>query len=38
MAPTYLHLFGEDVCEVFLHDVLDIPRLADYFGVKLDEI
>jgi hypothetical protein len=36
MAPTYLNIFGEDVCDVFLHDVLQIPYLADYFGVDLD--
>lgn len=36
MAPTYLNIFGEDVCDVFLHDVLQIPYLANYFGVDLD--
>jgi hypothetical protein len=38
MAPTYLRVFGNDVCDVFLHDVLDIPRYAEYFGVDLDNI
>jgi predicted PP-loop superfamily ATPase len=38
MAPTYLDIFGEDVCDVFLHDVLQIPRFADYFDVDLDHI
>ena len=38
MAPTYLNIFGEDVCDVFLHDVLNIPYLADYFGVDLDSV
>jgi hypothetical protein len=36
MAPTYLSIFGEDVCDIFLRDVLRIPYLADYFGVDLD--
>ncbi len=36
MAPTYLKIFGNDVCDVFLHDVLQIPTLAEYFGVDLD--
>jgi predicted PP-loop superfamily ATPase len=35
MAPTYLNTFGEAVCDVFLHDVLQIKRLANYFGVSL---
>ena len=38
MAPTYLSTFGDDVCDVFLHDVLDIPRYAGYFGVDLDDV
>jgi hypothetical protein len=38
MAPTYVNTFGQAVCDVFLHDVLDIPRYADYFGVNLDDI
>jgi len=38
MAPTYLSTFGDDVCDVFLHDVLDIPRYAAYFGVDLDDV
>jgi tRNA(Ile)-lysidine synthase TilS/MesJ len=37
MASTYLDIFGEDVCDVFLHDVLQIPKYADYFGVNLDK-
>lgn len=38
MAPTYLDIFGEDVCDVFLHDVLRIPYYAGYFDVDLDNI
>jgi hypothetical protein len=38
MAPTYLDTFGEDVCDVFLYDVLRIPEFADYFGVSLDNV
>lgn len=37
MAPTYIELFGKDVCDVFMQDVLKIPKLADYFGVNLDD-
>lgn len=35
-APTYLKIFGEDVCDVLLHDVLMINHHAAYFGVDLD--
>lgn len=35
MAPIYIKTFGEDVCNVFLHDVLKIPYYAEYFGVNL---
>ncbi len=38
MAPNYLRLFGEDVCNVFLNDVLQISRYADYFNVDLNPI
>jgi hypothetical protein len=38
MAPNYINIFGEEVCDVFLHDVLKIPFYADYFGVNLDSI
>ncbi len=38
MAPTYLSIFGQDVCDVFMHDVLKIPYFLDYFGVTLDSI
>lgn len=38
MAPTYQAIFGEAVCDVFLHDVLQIPVLADYFGVDLESV
>lgn len=38
MAPTYLSIFGQDVCDVFMHDVLKIPYFLDYFGVALDSI
>ena len=38
MAPTYMNTFGEAVCDVFLHDVLDIPRLAAYFDIDLEDI
>jgi hypothetical protein len=38
MAPTYIDVFGEDVCDVFLHDVLKIPYFADYFNVDLDKV
>ncbi len=37
MTPMYLKIFGEGVCDVFLHDVLQIPFYADYFGVDLDQ-
>jgi tRNA(Ile)-lysidine synthase TilS/MesJ len=36
MAPTYINTFGQAVCDVFLHDVLQIPKFAQYFGVSLD--
>jgi hypothetical protein len=38
MAPTYLHAFGEEVCDVLLNDVLMIRHHADYFNVDLDSI
>lgn len=38
MAPTYLHTFGEKVCDVLLNDVLMIRHHADYFNVDLDSI
>lgn len=38
MAPNYINIFGEEVCDVFLHDVLKILSYADYFGVSLDSI
>lgn len=38
MAPNYIDIFGEEVCDVFLHDVLQIPYYANYFGISLDEI
>lgn len=38
MAPNYLEIFGDDVCDVFLHDVLRIPYFADYFNVDLDNV
>jgi hypothetical protein len=38
MAPTYIKTFGEDVCDVFLHDLLQINYFADYFGVDLGSI
>lgn len=34
MAPTYINTFGQNVCDVFLHDVLLIPYFMDYFGVS----
>lgn len=38
MAPTYLDIFGQNVCDVFLHDVLKIPYYAGYFDVDLDHV
>lgn len=38
LAPTYMGLFGEEVCDIFLKDALEIPYYADYFGVDLDNI
>ena len=38
MAPTYIDTFGQDVCDVFLHDVLQIPYFLDYFGIDLDSV
>ncbi len=38
MAPMYITTFGEDVCDVFLHDLLQINYFADYFGVDLESI
>ena len=35
MAPAYIKTFGENVCDVFLHDLLQINYFADYFGVEL---
>ncbi len=37
MAPTYMDIFGDDVCDVFLRDVLRIPYFADYFNVSLEK-
>jgi hypothetical protein len=36
MAPNYLKLFGEEVCDVFLKDVLQITRFAEIFEIDLD--
>lgn len=38
MAPTYLKTFGQDVCDVFLRDVLRIPYFLDYFGVDINSV
>jgi hypothetical protein len=38
MAPTYMGIFGEEVCDIFLRDALEIPYYADYFGIDLDNI
>ena len=38
MAPTYMGIFGEEVCDIFLKDALEIPYYADYFGVDLENI
>jgi len=38
MAPTYMGIFGEEVCNIFLNDALQIPYFADYFGVDLHDI
>lgn len=35
MAPTYMDIFGEEVCDIFLDDVLKITHYANYFGVDL---
>ncbi|UCH93925.1 MAG: hypothetical protein JSV88_27165 [Candidatus Aminicenantes bacterium] len=37
IAPTYMGIFGEEVCDIFLSDALMIPYYADYFGVNLDD-
>ncbi len=37
MAPTYMKIFGEGVCDVFLKDVLQIHRYAEFFDVNLEE-
>lgn len=36
MAPNYLKIFGKEVCDIFLEDVLQISFFADFFGVDLD--
>lgn len=38
MAPTYISTFGQDVCDVFMHDVLRIPYFMDYFGIDIDHL
>lgn len=35
-APTYIGIFGEEVCDVFLKDALQIKYYADYFDVDLN--
>jgi predicted nucleotide-binding protein (sugar kinase/HSP70/actin superfamily) len=35
MAPVYINVFGQDVCDVFMHDVLQIPYFLDYFDVDI---
>lgn len=38
MAPTYIKVFGENVCDVFLHDLLQINYFAGYFDVDLESV
>ena len=38
LAPTYIDTFGENVCDVFLHDLLQITYYADYFGIDLETV
>jgi len=38
MAPYYMNIFGEGVCDIFLTDALTIPYYADYFGIDLENI
>ena len=38
LAPNYIRVFGQDVCDVLLDDVLRIAQHADYFGVDLENI
>jgi predicted PP-loop superfamily ATPase len=38
MAPYYMKIFGEGVCDIFLTDALTIPHYADYFGIDLEKI
>ncbi|MDQ1351409.1 MAG: hypothetical protein QG657_1711 [Acidobacteriota bacterium] len=38
MAPTYMDIFGREVCDIFLQDVLEIPKYAEYFGVELADV
>jgi hypothetical protein len=38
LAPNYIRVFGQDVCDVLLDDVLRIPHHAEYFGVDLENI
>ena len=38
MAPTYMDIFGREVCDIFLQDVLEIPKYAEYFGVNLTDV
>lgn len=35
MAPTYLKVFGEEVCKVLLDSLLQIPFYAKYFNIPL---
>lgn len=36
MAPNYLKIFGEEVCDIFLRDVLQMTKFSDIFGVDFD--
>ncbi|MGE5341219.1 MAG: hypothetical protein ACM3SY_07030 [Candidatus Omnitrophota bacterium] len=36
LAPTYIKTFGDNVCDVFLNDLLQINYFAEYFDVDLD--
>jgi hypothetical protein len=38
MANNYLKVYGEEACDVFLHDALMIYQHASYFDVDLDTI
>ncbi len=38
LAPNYIRVFGKEVCDVLLDDVLQITHHAEYFGVELENL